>query len=229
MPPQPSKHVFLVAPLIILGALFLASTFALLRTGRSPPQASERPPSSVELVDDALRGLDWGNIAFTTPSRLRYQQPQELELLLSTSRSVTELQKKLQQKLGADTARVRISNRMDAQLTGRGFAIVAQTPELLAITSVQTSRWQWEVTPIEHGRQRLHLTLSAHIDVAGHETPLVVRTFDRTIEVQITVAQRVSAFIGKNWQWLWAAVLVPIAAYLWRRWKKLPSRAKRAR
>jgi hypothetical protein len=25
----------------------------------------------------------------------------------------------------------------------------------------------------------------------------------------------VSGFIQKNWQWLWAAIVVPIAGYLW--------------
>jgi hypothetical protein len=33
------------------------------------------------------------------------------------------------------------------------------------------------------GRQKLHLSLSAHIDLGESDTPLVVRTFDRNIEV----------------------------------------------
>jgi len=191
------------------------------------PRPTPAPPSSpgstsVELIDAILEQLNWGNIAFNAPSTMRYRQPRLVELLLSPSLSISQLQAQLEEKVGAESARVRISNRMEAQLTGSGFAIEATTPGLQAITSGQASRWKWEVVPTEHGRQRLHLVLSAHIDVATRDTPFVVRTFDRMIEVEITVAQRLSGFVQKNWQWLWAAVLVPIVGYLWRRWKKRP-------
>ena len=115
---------------------------------------------------------------------------------------------------------------MEAQLTGSGFAIEAQEPDLQAVTSQKSTRWTWKVTPTGHGPQTLHLTLSAHIDVAGRDAPLVVRTFDRDIQVNITIPQRVSGFLQKNWQWLWAAIVVPIAGYLWKRGGKAPGRPK---
>ena len=183
-------------------------------------------PASIELVDKILAGLDWGNIAFNAPSTMTHKQPQVVELVLSPSLSVAQLQEQLDQKADAESARVHISNRMEAQLTGsRGFAIQTLTPpEPRAITSQQTSRWRWEVTPIEHGKQSLHLALLAHIDVAGRDTPLVVQTFDRTIEVEITLFERVSGFIQDNWQWLCATILIPLAPWLWKKWKnrKLP-------
>jgi hypothetical protein len=111
---------------------------------------------------------------------------------------------------------------MEAQLTGRGFAIEALTPDLQAVTSQQITRWKWEVTPTEYGPHTLHLAVSAHIDVAGRDAPLVARTFDRQIQVEITIPQRVSGFIQKNWQWLWAAIVVPIVGYLWKRRRKVP-------
>lgn len=125
---------------------------------------------------------------------MRYAQPQLVELLLSPSLSVADLQAQLRQQVGAESARAQISNRMEAQLTGSGFGIEAQMPDLQAVTSQQATRWTWKVTPTEHGPQTLHLTLSAHIDVAGRDAPLVVRTFDRDIQVNITIPQRVSGF-----------------------------------
>jgi hypothetical protein len=173
-------------------------------------------------VDQIVRQLDWGNIAFNAPVSMRYARPQTVELLLSPSLSVADLQAQLQQKVGAESARAQISNRMEAQLTGSGFAIEAHMPDLQAVTSQQSTRWTWKVTPTGHGPQTLHLALSAHIDVAGRDAPLVVRTFDRAIQVNITIPQRVSGFIQKNWQWLWAAIVVPIAGYLWKRRRKAP-------
>ncbi len=192
-----------------------------------PPPQKYRPNvetsvptrASIKFVDDILAHLDWGNIAFNAPSTMKYKQPQLVELLLSPSLSIAQLQEQLDQIQDAESARVRISNRMEAQLTGRGFTIQALTPHLQAITS-ETSRWRWEVTPTEHGKQRIYLALLAHIAVAGRDAPLVVRTFDRTIEVTITPSQRVSGFVQDNWQWLWTAVFIPIAAYICRRRKK---------
>jgi hypothetical protein len=190
------------------------------------PSIPEPQPNSVALVDRILRELDWGNIAFNAPATMRYAQPQLVELLLSPSLSVADLQAKLHQKVGAESAHIRVSNGMEAQLTGTGFTIQALRPGLQAVTSQQITRWKWEVTPTGHGRQTLHLTLSAHIDVAGRDTPLVVQTFHREIQVNITASQRVSEFVQNNWQWLWAAIVVPIAGYLWKGRKKLRTKPK---
>jgi hypothetical protein len=220
----------LVSILTGLG-LFSRLLFHTTTTTAAPPRPATTavpiptpslPLSSVGLVDQSVRQLDWGNFAFNAPTSMRYAQPQVVELLLSPSLSVADLQAQLQQQVGAESARAQISNRMEAQLTGNGFEIEAQMPDLQAVTSQQTTRWTWKVTPTGHGPQTLHLTLSAHIDVAGRDAPLVVRTFDRDIQVNITIPQRVSGFIQKNWQWLWAAIVVPIAGYLWRRRKKVP-------
>jgi hypothetical protein len=118
------------------------------------------PPGSVELVDQIVRQLDWGNIAFNAPVSMRYARPQTVELLLSPSLSVADLPAQLQQKVGAESARAQISNRMEAQLTGSGFAIEAHMPDLQAVTSQQSTRWTWKVTPTGHGPQTLHLALS---------------------------------------------------------------------
>jgi len=180
------------------------------------PARAEISPAAVKLVDEILRELDWGNIAFNAPATMRYAQPRPVELLLSPALSVTDLQEKLHQKVGAQSAHIQVSNIMEAQLTGTGFTIEAQRPALQAVTSQQITRWVWRVTPTELGRRTLHLTLSAHLDVAGRDAPLVVQTFHRAIQVDITIRQRISAFIQNNWQWLWAAVLVPVAGYLWK-------------
>jgi hypothetical protein len=219
--------------LVIVGAALavavLAGLLLFLSLAQHPRRSVGSLPkpasSSVELADQSVRQLDWGNIAFNAPASMTYAQPQTVELLLSPSLSIADLQAQLQQKVGAESARVQISNRMEAQLTGSGFAIEAHIRDPQWVTSQQT-RWTWKVTPTGHGPQTLHLTLSAYIDIAGRDAPLVVRTFDREIQVNITIAQRASGFIQKNWQWLWAAILVPIAGYLWKRRRKAHRRPK---
>lgn len=235
---NPSNRSLLIG--VVLGGFLAAVALSLFFAGSEPsslptelvaplPGPSPPPPTSVEIVDQAVRDLDWGNIAFNAPDTMKYAESQPVELVLSPSLSVADLEALLEQKVGAESARIHVSNRMEAHLTGRGFAIEAQAPDLQAVTSEQITRWKWQVTPTEYGRRTLHLALSAHIDVSGSDAPLVVRTFEREIQVHITVPQRVAGFIQGNWQWLWAAIVVPIAGYVWTRGKKRPAKPKRVR
>jgi len=191
--------------------------------GRKP-----RPPrASAESVDAILRDLDWGSVAFNTSSTMRYTQPSPVELLLSPSASAAELQRELEDRVGADSARVRVSPRMEATLTGKGFGIEALAPDIQAVASTQTTRWKWMVTPTEHGPRTLHLALSAVIDVEGHETPLLVRTFMRDIQVNITVPQRLLGFMENHVELVWTGLAAPVLAYLWSRFRKRGAKLRR--
>jgi hypothetical protein len=185
-----------------------------LRRGNGDERAA-LPPYSTRTIDEILKSLEWGNIVFNAPKKMQLKEPNTIELLLSLTQSVQELQGELNRQGELESARVRISNRMEARLSGQGFKIEALVPEVQAISSEETTRWKWQVIPTEHGLRSLHLTLSAIITVSNRDTPLVIRTYDRTIAVEISIGQRVSSFIINNWQWLWAAVLVPIATFLW--------------
>jgi hypothetical protein len=65
--------------------------------------------------------------------------------------------------------------------------------------------------------QTLQLTLYAHLNVDDVDAPFVVATFRRTLKVKVTSYQRTLRFVSSNWQWLWATLLAPVAAGLWRK------------
>jgi hypothetical protein len=181
-----------------------------------PSAEGSAAPASPSLVDAAVRGLEWGTIAFNVPPRMRYQERQVAELVLSMTASRAELEAELATGAGAQSAEIRVSNEMEARLTGTGFAIKPIEPASQAVSRLATTRWRWEVIPEEHGTRVLHLALYAHIRIAGSDKVYVVRTFDRAIHVEITVPQQLGGLVLDNWQWLWAALLVPAAGYLWR-------------
>jgi hypothetical protein len=116
-------------------------------------------------------------------------------------------------------ARIQVSDRMEARLSGPNFAITAVTPEVQAVTRTAVTEWKWEVEPRSKGPQHLHLTLSVLINADGASTSRMIRTFDKEIEVEVTWGQQVGSFLKNNWQWLWAVILVPGIGWLWRRKK----------
>lgn len=106
---------------------------------------------------------------------------------------------------------------MEAHLTGLGFQVTAVTPELQAISQSEVTSWKWDVQATEPGHHRLHLTVTAIFDIGGSPTPRTIRTFDRTIEVKVTFSRRVVDFGRANWEWLWAALVVPLGGWFIKR------------
>lgn len=183
----------------------------------APVTEEARTSTSADLVDEIIESLKKAKIVYNTPAMMRLGNIKTIELILSPVLTYDDLIAELEETGEVDSGEIRISNRMEANLSGQGFIIEALQPDLQAVGSIQPTKWRWNVTPNKPGTYSLHLTLSAHIPVAERDAPFVIQTFDRQIQVNITLPQRISAFLGTNWQWLWAAILVPFGGYIWRR------------
>ena len=190
-------------------------------TGRGRIQSktyrSIMPPS----VDQILQDMEFANVAFNTPSKLNIEDTFQVHLVLSLTDTIEQLKKAISEAGKKDGASyVRVSNRMEAKLAGYYFRIVSITPEVQAVSKEQLTEWKWEIYPMKEGRHNLHLTLTARIEVDGYDTPREIETFSRQIEVTVTIAQKAKSFFGNNWQWLWAAIIIPIGGWLLNRWRK---------
>jgi hypothetical protein len=187
------------------------------KTGSSP---SEPDSPAFQAVDRILDKLEFGNIAFNVPSSMNLQDTETIQLILSLNKPIDELRQLIEAQGEKEGARIRVSNQMEARLTGLNFKITAITPEKQAITEKELTKWEWEIKPEKTGHSYLHLTLTAILTVEGISTARAIRTFDKTIDVNVTWRQKTAGFLLQNWQWLWAAIIIPIAGWLWRRRKK---------
>jgi hypothetical protein len=104
---------------------------------------------------------------------------------------------------------------MQAHLSGPNFQVTPITPEEQPISRFDKTEWKWNVKPTSVGEQALNLALNAVVTAAGNERKMTVRTFDHVIFVEVTAGQQVTEFFSGNWQWLWAAIAVPIAGAVW--------------
>ncbi len=224
-----SKRIVIGVALATLLMALLVTCLVLLNLGGRPDVSGDlpnlMPPTSLHFIDEILSQLEWGNIVFNAPKAMQFKETRTIELLLSNSVSEQQLRAELEKVERIESARVRISNQMEARLSGAGFRIEAILPEKQAVGSEDIVKWKWDVTATEVGSHRLHLTLSAILTVSGRDTPFVIRTYDRDINVEITLAQRFSSFFSKHWTWLWAAILVPVGGYVWKKYhKKKPNK-----
>jgi hypothetical protein len=194
--------------------------------GGAPPPPSPPPPSRLpggkqifDQVDQALKRLARANIAFNVPTKIRLGQTAQIELLLSPALTIRQLRSTITALGRREGARVQVSREMEAQLTGFGFKIAAITSEKQPVSGSGVTQWLWDIEPTETGTHHLHLTLTAFINLEGRESARPVRTFDRTLTINVTWYHRLSGFVSDNWQWLWAAILTPLAGLLVGLWK----------
>jgi hypothetical protein len=207
----------IVAVVAVALALVVLAALVLAQSG-DEPESSPTPTSGVpptldpvfDEIDRALAAQPLASAAFNAPTELRLGDAAVIQLLLSLSKPLDDLRAELREIGEREGARIRVAPLMEARLTGSGFRVEALTPEIQPVGRRTDTEWSWEVEGTEGGSQRLHLSLAALITVEGERTPRAVRTFDREIEVNVTVNQRITGFIGDNWQWLWAALVVPL-------------------
>jgi hypothetical protein len=185
----------------------------------SPEEHSISQQDSFEAIDQTLKKMEQANIAFNAPSSMRLNETAVIHLVLGFEKEIDELKQMIQGEGEREGARIRVTCRMKASLTGSNFSIKKITPEMQLLSKSEVTEWRWEVKPASEGRQNLHLTLTAFIDADGKSTPRAIRTFDRMISVEVTFRDRISAFIEENWQWLWATILVPLCGWLWKKMK----------
>jgi hypothetical protein len=229
----------IVAVVAVALALVVLAALVLAQSG-DEPESSPTPTSGVpptldpvfDEIDRALAAQPLASAAFNAPTELRLGDAAVIQLLLSLSKPLDDLRAELREIGEREGARIRVAPLMEARLTGSGFRVEALTPEIQPVGRRTDTEWSWEVEGTEGGSQRLHLSLAALITVEGERTPRAVRTFDREIEVNVTVNQRITGFIGHNWQWLWAALVVPLlglAAGLVKSRRRRPEEAAQTR
>jgi hypothetical protein len=172
-----------------------------------------------------------GQIAFNVPPVMALDQSYLIALNLGLSKTEEELKTDLRNQgvkgdLKSDS--IKVDTNMQAILSGDGFTITPVTADKLPISANNITEWKWDVRPVKTGTLRLHVVINALVDLndgAGKQ-PYPVRTFDQEYQIAVPWRNRfVFAFVGNNWQWLWATLVIPVAGLLWNRRRKKKGKA----
>jgi hypothetical protein len=167
-------------------------------------------------VDRKLANLPLGNIAFNTPDSIPFGSTATIELLASLKEAEDELRQSVHGLGPVESAHIKISDQMEAKVTGLGFRIEAITPERQAVSHTQETRWSWQIEPTKSDTLELNLTLSALIKVDGESSARAIRTFEKKILVKVPFTQRVATAMNNNIELITTVVLIPVAGGTWR-------------
>ena len=168
-------------------------------------------------VDRKLEALPLGNIAFNTPESIPLGHTATIELLASLKETEAELRQSVHAFGAVDSAHdIKISDQMEAKVTGLGFRIEPITPERQVVSHTQETEWRWQIEPTKSDALELNLTLSALIKIDGESSARTIRTFEKTILVNVPLGQRITTAMSNNFELLTTVVLLPVAGGTWR-------------
>lgn len=195
-------------------AMWLAA-FQLRRSVKSAPTMAESPmpPSLFDAIDDALAKMEVGNIAFNSPGLMTLDETVKIELWLDLQLPPTKLVKLIKSGGKVHFARIKISNRMTANLSSPFFEITGNTAATQAVSGKEPTFWIWTVKPKVPGVCVLYLVLDADIVVDGVRSSRSIRSFERSIRVTVTPIQRIEGFVSTNWKWLITTIVIPVVAW----------------
>ena len=168
-----------------------------------PAVALVAPPAPKKLKADRILNRLQSRLVFDPPKVLRMDESKTITLLLSQTKTPQELERELEERGGGGSNRqiftaeeIPTAQRMEARLSGKDFQIEALDSETQAIALDSSTVWRWEVKPTSWGKKRLHLTVSAVLEVQGETTNRTVTTYDKDVTVTVLISQRLMHYVG---------------------------------
>ncbi len=185
------------------------------------------PAGASELSEDACRTLGVTGhcadlnavLAQLLEKPLEYNRPQEMflyrqsaiGLVLRTDWEGKDMPAAVSEELKGLPGEVRqgltkITRVMSAELSGSGFDIAPSGRQERMVMLPQPVSWNWQVTPKDTGPGKpLKLQLFAHLEGPNGSSPVLLKTLDSTIGVDV-----------KTWDWIVAQVraMQPIYAII---------------
>jgi len=153
------------------------------------PDVMAAAPPEADPAEAFLSTLKTVPVAHETPATAEYKRPFEAVLAIDATGDDTAVDA-LPGRGNIEEGTAKVSKKVEARLSGSGFAIKAMTPEQQTISPLTENTWRWQVTPLTAGSQELTFDIYAIDD--GPAVPL--RTFHNTVTVQVTGLNRAIAF-----------------------------------
>ncbi len=128
---------------------FVASFFTYMSPGTmAPPDESDlqymepqTQPDPLHNVDKLLDKMQFGAIAFNVPKNINIEDSPQIQLILSLAETIEELKILLTEEGYKIGATIRVSDRMEARLTGYMFQITATDMAKFGQLMLQNGKW----------------------------------------------------------------------------------------
>jgi hypothetical protein len=205
-------------------------------TGMSAPIASMMPPpaakkraakvetkqvaplaNAIKAVDEIASQLTDAALIVDIPASANVADDVRAKVVIDPSKSVGQIA--VSTSATAVGSTIKISKIVEAKLIAPDFTIVAFSPDRQAISQSDPTTWEWELSGAKPGKHDVHISISAIVSVDNDRAERLIKTFESTVVVEITTRQWLLGLVKQYWQWVFTALLIPLAKWLWSKWK----------
>lgn len=182
---------------------------------RAVPVSAAPVPIRVDAIAAQLKDA---TMVFDIPQFNNVRDSIRTQLTIDPTKTVDEL---LASAPSTSTvSAVQVSKVLEVKLVAPDFKIIAATPDRQAVSEWEPTVWKWELSGATPGKHDVHLSINAIVTIDGDRAERSVRTFEKTITIEITPAQQLSDLIKQYWQWIWTTLLLPAGMWIWKRFKR---------
>ena len=186
----------------------------------SEVQLLKRKLEKPDQTHDIVRQLFKASMAFAVPEQANIDDNIRAELLIDPLKTGEELEAQLSDKGRKFHDTVMVSHIIRATLVAPDFKVTSVTPEEQALSYSDSTQWKWILEPTAPGSYTVDLTITALVSVGDKSSLHTLKTYNKTLNVEITPKQEASQWLEKYWQWLFSTLLLPLAIWVYKSKKK---------
>jgi hypothetical protein len=157
---------------------------------------------------------DKGYILFDTPQQMQVGISEIISIRISKHKTKQFFRELRHFQANKSIETVKISRVMTAELKGDNFKIDALSSEEQIIEDDDLTQWEWNVTPVRQGTQKLIAIITIILKVEDEKGVKTLPVLEKELQVQVNRLYSTKDFISRNWQWLIASAALPIAGLI---------------
>jgi len=177
-----------------------------------------------ELVERAVNNLKYGNFVFDVPLQMKVDESERAYArvyrdTLEVITGIDTVRTRVERIKVSAFMRVELKDPICNNYIDCNFYIVSHSIPEQIVPKTGYAEWTWTVTPKKSGEHSLVFKVAVRIKVPdGSEEKLsiMVPSAEKIIKVDVNTGKIFSDFFKNNWQWLWALLLTPFLALLWK-------------
>jgi len=176
----------------------------------TPVPTPKPTPSFQKIIEEELKKLSPGRILFNSPEVMKVGITERIEVRI-TQNITEDLTKGLKGRGVPVVEEIKVNTFMKVRLTGDNFDIQPRCHEKQIVRPEGYTQWSWDVKPLKHGNQVLHLSVTRRIKIPGDgEEKWDYPVMDRDIYVKVNPTYTIMRFIESYWQWMLVAIALPL-------------------
>jgi hypothetical protein len=183
----------------------------------APAPALLGVPDVERLINQAVKKLKWGQIAFNPPHRMTVHRIERIEARVQRSLD-PEFLEGMQGSGSPQVESLKVGAFMTTTLSGPTFDITPLNPDRQLVQATRYTKWAWDVTARQRGRHNLALSVSVRIPIPPMEENVEAVVLEREIKVRVNASHRLGQFIREHWKWAIGTVISAIIAALLTTW-----------